>query len=175
MEAEFSIRKAAIDDAPAIAKVNYSTWLHTYLGLIQDSELDSLNLDSLTDQWRQNLEGESPRASTFVVINGESLVAYSRFYPSVDPEDDQNRVATIGSMYVSPEFQKRGIGRALMHTVLQAVKNNGFMEATLHVLTDNERARKFYEGLGWQMDLGAEIGGSTYQSAPKMRYRKILS
>lgn len=109
MESEFAIRDAVIEDAPAIARVNYLTWLHAYRGLIPDSELDSLDLEFLTEQWNQNLSLAKPRSSTLVVMNGESLIAYSRFYPSADPDDAQDQVATIGSMYVNPDFHSHNI------------------------------------------------------------------
>lgn len=109
MDSKFSIREAVIEDAPALASVNYLTWLHAYRGLIPDSELDSISLESLTDQWIQNLSTVNSRGNTLVALDCNSIVAYSRFYPSVDPDDDRDRVATIGSMYVYPEFQRIGI------------------------------------------------------------------
>ncbi len=172
MESEFAIREAVIEDAPAIARVNYLTWLHAYRGLIPESELDSLDLDFLTEQWNQNLTLANSRTSTFVVMNGESLIAYSRFYPSIDPDDDQDQVATVGSIYVNPDFQGRGVGRELMEVVLKAAKEHAFTEATLHVLAANKRAREFYENLGWESDLHADIGRSDEKTVPKVRYRK---
>lgn len=172
MDPEFTIRDAAIEDAPAIARVNYLTWLHAYRGVLPDSEIDSLNLDSLTDQWIQNLSAADSRSGTFVVMKGATLIAYSRFYPSVDPDDDQARVATIGSMYVDPEFQRRGVGRKLMGAVLEAAREREYAEGTLHVLTANKRAQEFYESLGWERDLDADIAGSADEGAPKVRYRK---
>ena len=174
MESEFAIRIAVIEDAPAIARVNYLTWLHAYRGLIPDSELDSLNLEVLTGEWRQNLNLSNPRGITHVVRNDESLIAYSRFYPSVDPDEDQGRVATIGSVYVSPDFQGRGIGRELIRAVLKAAGEQAFTEATLHVLVANKRAREFYENLGWERDMEADLGGSGEETGSKIRYRTSL-
>lgn len=172
MESEFTIREAILEDAWAIANVNYLTWLHAYRGLIPDSELDSLNLEALTDQWKQNLTVVSSLGITFVAMDSGSIVAYSRFYPSVDPDDDQIIVATIGSLYVNPEFERKGIGRKLMATILEAVKRHDFKEATLHVLVNNQRARRFYEHLGWEEDPEAVIGESDSGRVSKVRYRK---
>lgn len=169
-----SIRDAAIDDAQAIARVNYTTWLHTYRGILPDSEIDSLNLELLTDQWIQNLSVANSRSGTLVITEGMTLIAYSRFYPSVDSDDDQAKVATIGSMYVDPDFQRRGVGRKLMRAVLRAAKEHGYAEATLHVLTANKRAQEFYENLGWEKDLDTDIAGLTDETVPKARYRKNL-
>jgi len=173
-ESDFAFREATIEDAAEIARVNYLTWLHAYRGLIPDSELDSLNLESLTDRWKQNLDSANPRSGTFVVVNGDSVIAYSRFYPSVDPDDDQGQVATIGSMYISPEFWRKGIGRRLMATVLETAKSQDFTEATLHVLASNKRARDFYENFGWEVDIDPELDNSMSETVPKARYRKSL-
>ena len=174
MDSDFELREAAFEDAQALSRVNYSTWQHTYHGLIPDSELDSLNLELLTDSWKQNLSLRNPRTNTFVVSDNDLLIAYSRFYPSADPDDDPGRVATIGSMYVDPEFQRKGVGRTLMRVVLEAAKNHDFTEITLHVLAANERARRFYENLGWEEDLVADIEGSPEESVLKVRYRRKL-
>lgn len=172
MNSGFTIRDAKIEDALAIASVNYLTWLHAYRGIVPDSDLDSLNLESLIGQWKQNLSLADSRSSTFVAMKGETLIAYSRFYPSLDSDDDQARVATIGSMYVDPEFQRRGVGRKLMRAVLEAAKERDYTEMTLHVLTTNKRAHEFYENLGWQKDMDADIAGSVDETAPRVRYRK---
>lgn len=172
MNYEFTIRSASIEDALAIASVNYTTWLHAYRGILPDEEIESLNIDSLTDQWKQNLGIADSRSGTFVVMKGATLIAYSRFYPSVDPDDDQSRVATIGSMYVDPEFQHKGVGRKLMGAVLEAAIKREYKEGTLHVLAANKRAQEFYERLGWEKDSNADIAGSADQADLKVRYRK---
>jgi ribosomal protein S18 acetylase RimI-like enzyme len=175
MESDFGLREAVIDDAREIARVNYSTWHHTYHGLIPDSELDSLNLELLTDSWKQNLSLLNPRINTYVVLVSELLVAYSRIYPSADPDDNPDRVATIGSMYVDPKFQRRGIGRALMESVLKYAEGHDFAEVTLHVLEANESARNFYEHLGWEKDSVADMDGFLEERVPRVRYRRKLS
>lgn len=171
MDSKFAIRDAVIEDAPAIARVNYLTWSNAYRGIVPDSELDALNIDSLTELWSKNLNSVHSRGGCLVVVARGDLIAYSRFYPSEDSDDDPRRVVTIGSMYVNPESQRKGIGRQLMEEVLVAAKKHDYTEATLHVLTGNERARKFYEFLGWVADLDVIIGKSGDQTVPKMRYR----
>lgn len=172
MGTEFTIRAAKFDDASAIAKVSYLTWLHAYRGILPDAELDTLNLESVTNKWVQILGLTIPRAGTFVSINNESIIAYSRFYPSVDSDDDPSKVATVGSIYVHPDFQHQGVGRELMKEILEVAKNQGFMEVILHVLSTNERARRFYEFLNWELDVDAVIERTDGETVPKVRYRK---
>lgn len=101
----------------------------------------------------------------------KSTIAYTRFYPSVDIDDEPARVATIKSLYVLPSFQRQGVGRELMEAILKVAKAEFFEELTLHVLAANERARKFYEELDWTQDVNPNIKNSEGDLAPKVRYR----
>jgi hypothetical protein len=53
MDHIFTVRVAGVEDARAIANINLSSWLHAYRGIVPDTELDSMDVDSLTDQWKQ--------------------------------------------------------------------------------------------------------------------------
>lgn len=173
-DSEFEVRIAVAEDAGAIAQVNYSTWRHAYHGLIPKSEFDSLNIDLLTETWNQNLEKGDARSMTYVALEGDRLIAYSRFYPSTDSDYDPIHVATIGSIYVDPQFQARGVGRRLMDVVIDAARECDFTELTLHVLETNSAARVFYEKLGWNQDLEADFEEATEESVPKVRYRRRI-
>lgn len=172
---EFAIREAVFDDAPAIAQVSWLTWLHAYCRIIPDAELDVLNLESVTDKWVEILSQASLKGRTIVATKDESIIAYSRIYPSVDSDDDPDKVATIGSVYVHPDFQHYRVGRKLMEEILKVAKDQAFIGATLHALAANERARNFYESLGWKRDMDPVIEGADQKSTPKVRYRKDLA
>ena len=171
MGMEFEIRRAELDDVPAIALISYQTWPHTYRGMISEEKINSRTIETITETWKQILSLPLPKAGTLVAFHDESIIAYSRFYPSRDIDDDQDKVATIGSIYVLPAFQHQGVGRSLMQGILEIAKIQGFIEVTLHVLTANERARKFYEYLGWEQDLDPIIENSDEDPTPKVRYR----
>ena len=171
---ELLIRKATPEDASSIARVNYFSWMDAFRGLLPDSELDSLDIEILTNLWKHNLNADDSRSCTLVVLYKSVAVAYSRFYPSVDSDDDSALVATIGSSYVLPELQGRGIGNKLVSAVLLALKDHGFLEVTLHVLATNQRARNFYEHLSWAEDLELFLEQSEGESARKIRYRKRI-
>ena len=168
---KFEIRRAESDDVPAIALVSHQTWPHTYRGIISEEKIDSRTIEKITETWRQVLSLPLPKGCTLVALRNEAIIAYSRFYPSRDIDDDQDKVATIGSIYVLPVFQRQGVGRALMLWIVETAKNQGFIEVTLHVLAANERARKFYEYLGWEQDLDPIIENSDDDPTPKVRYR----
>ena len=84
---------------------------------------------------------------------------------------DTALVATIGSIYVHPEFQHHGVGRSLIKKISRAAKVQGLKGVTLHVLVANERARSFYQYLGWEEDLDPAIEGLDQTTTQKVRYR----
>lgn len=51
----------------------------------------------------------------------------------------------LEQLYVDPEAQSRGVGRAL----LEAVKSRNTAGLMLHVFTRNTRARQFYDAAGF--------------------------
>lgn len=168
------IRRATIKDVQQLAKVNLDSWTEAYRHLLPDIELDALTPETLTETWHQHLTNSLSRSDTWVVTEFNSVLAYSRFYPSVDSDDDPEKVATIGSIYVLPDLWRKGLGGRLISVVLDAIKKYGFTEATLHVLAGNQRARRFYERGGWVLHPQNSISNIMEGSAPKLRYRKRL-
>ncbi len=81
----------------------------------------------------------------------------------------------IWAIYVDPEAQRRGVGRALMAAATRGLADRGFREAVLWVFEANAPARAFYERLGWAPDGAAKplaIGGAT---PIELRYRRRLA
>lgn len=58
--------------------------------------------------------------------------------------------ANIASMYVLPQYRKRGIGRNLMIEALRNIKERAIIEQVyLSVSKDNIQANKLYNSLGF--------------------------
>lgn len=56
------------------------------------------------------------------------------------------------AIYALPAAWGSGVGPALMAAALGALRTGGFATASLWVLEDNPRARRFYEREGWRSD-----------------------
>ncbi|MBI3633633.1 MAG: GNAT family N-acetyltransferase [Candidatus Vogelbacteria bacterium] len=59
--------------------------------------------------------------------------------------------ATIESIVVDPEYRGLGIGRAIMHTLLEIAKQKGAKTVTLTSNPTRQRARKLYRDLGFKL------------------------
>jgi len=70
----------------------------------------------------------------------------------------------IGAVYVRERFHRRGIGNALMQSVMEYLRGAGSMYATLTVSADNVAARKLYERFGFavcgQLERELNVDGS---------------
>ena len=64
---EYSIRRATLADAAALAQVHETTWRETYIGLMSEQMLDAHTADARTEAWRRILSGETGYLATTYV------------------------------------------------------------------------------------------------------------
>ena len=69
--------------------------------------------------------------------------------------------AYIYGFRIRPEFRNHGIGRMMMHTIEDDLKDRGFRQVTLNVGQDNPDAQRFYDRLGYIV-LGSDPGDWSY-------------
>ena len=80
--------------------------------------------------------------------DGETYLAFE--------DDEAVGVVSVGdgvlqTLYVMPELWGRGIGSTLHDLALERLREANVQEARLWTLTDNQRARAFYEKRGWSL------------------------
>lgn len=185
------VRTATVADAEGIARVHVASWQWAYRGLLNDSFLDSMDVDERIASWKRQLETRMPtyqaqssdRAKnfvearipfeTFVADDNSELVGFARCGVSRDDDHDDS-VGEVYAIYLAESAVGKGLGRELMDLCFQHFKAHDAASASVWVLTDNPRARKFYEAAGMRFD-GTEnditIDG---QTLPHMRYARQL-
>ena len=117
--------------------------------------------------------------NTLVVTAGEEIVGTSsycerrpfdvRFDKSffsdrktVKKDERTKDWGEIVSIYFLPQYMGKGHGMLLMQAVLGELRKTGYQNCCLWVLEENERARHFYEKIGFVPDgayMEQEIGG----------------
>jgi GNAT superfamily N-acetyltransferase len=145
-----TIRPATVADALAIAEVHVHSWQWAYRGLIPDDYLDRLSIQRGAEVHTQRLAIETG-GRTWVADQEGQVIGFATTGPSRDP-DASPRTAEIGAMYLRREAAGTGVARALFVHAIQDLWQRGYEEATLWVLDNNARARKFYEKVGWFPD-----------------------
>ncbi|MCR4665843.1 MAG: ribosomal protein S18-alanine N-acetyltransferase [Desulfovibrio sp.] len=83
-----------------------------------------------------------PSFAAFGLYSGEMLVAYISFYHVVDEME-------ILNLAVLPEERRKGHGRLLLSTALQAGRKMGIRKVWLEVREHNVPARALYASLGF--------------------------
>jgi len=105
---------------------------------------DGVGLDKDTDT--------KPRTSLYLQRNpGLSFVALDkkRIVAAVLCGHDGRR-GYMHHLAVSRDYQKTGIGRALVERVLGKLRQIGIRKCNIHVFDSNEKAKDFYKSLGWE-------------------------
>lgn len=145
MERSFAmiIRKAALKDAAGIAKVHVESWQTTYKGIIPNTYLQQLNEHNREKLWQRNI----PEQIVYVAENNQrDIIGFSSGgmersgkYPPYKGE--------LYAVYILKEYQRRGIGQALLTPLVNELIARQLHAMVVIVLADNP-SRFFYEKLG---------------------------
>ncbi len=157
------IRAATPADAEAVARVHVRTWQVAYAHVFSPERLAKVSVEGSAAQWR-----EWPP----LVAEIEGIVVG---FVSVGASSGGDADGELFALYVDPDDWGSGIGRALITAGEQRLRDLGHRDATLWVMEDNPRARRFYERAGWYHDLARRSIAVLDLEVPEMRYRKQIN
>jgi GNAT superfamily N-acetyltransferase len=160
------VRRASADDAEGIARVQERGWQIAYRHVFPVTELDRGGFIQVA-RWRERLARPPAGWSTFVVERDGDLIGFA----SVGPSRDERGIGELYAIYVDPDDWSTGAGRALIEAAERQLASE-YGQATLWVLEENPRARRFYEDAGWQADGSRKAEERWGVRAPEVRYRK---
>src|SRR5947209_6669836 len=137
------LRVATVDDAPVLAELQRRAALTAY-GDIFPPEAPSPTFERLLCRWQSWLESGS--LTGFVAeLAGEPVGVV---LAGADPVEVS--MGHLARMYVAPDRWGHGIGGSLHAIAVDHLRGAGYTEGTLWVLEGNQRARSWYERLGWR-------------------------
>lgn len=167
-----ALREARVGDAAVLADIHIAAWRAAYRGLMPDAYLAALSLEERTKMWTSVLVRPSPAKSVIAEIGG-AAAGWCRFGPTRD--QDAQDVAEIYAINIHPQYWRCGAGRALCDHALREAAAREHTAMTLWVLRDNQRARRFYECIGFAPD-GAQKTDTQLIGSPlhDLRYRKDI-
>lgn len=169
----WAVRLATPDDAEAIESVRIATWKACYRGIVPDAYLDALSVQSSrVTRLRTGIE-RADVGGSLVAVAGSRIIGMGFAGP---PEDDQLPEGTgeVFAVYVLPDWQGRGVGRALLERLTSGLGALGYRAAILWTLRDRSATRRFYESNGWELD-GAEDSLDLQGPVHLVRYARDLS
>ena len=177
------IRPGSAADAPAIVQVRRESWYAAYSAIIAPSIIDRATATGGSaanpPSYRRTLvavAGEQPAVVGYASFGPERIVASPQPALSAPPGGQPaagpaarvgagpltpaGRTGEVGelyALYLLPTWWSAGVGRALMTSVLDALRGDRYRRVVLWVLADNARARRFYGRAGFTVDGGTNI------------------
>lgn len=142
------------DDRNKISSVYEQSWKTAYRGIVPDDYLDSIP----AGRWASKVD--NPSWHTLVCLEDGQIIGTSSFCES--RFDVFEGYGEIISIYLLPEYVGKGCGRQLMERALSELRKQGYTKTFLWVLEENNRARAFYEKMGFTISdksIVSNIGG----------------
>lgn len=138
-----TIRRAAPEDAEALAHLHIDVWDDAYTGLMPQGILDDrrAKVAERVSRWREIL-GQNP--DVFLAEAEDGLIGFAAVGRGEDNDVDID--LELKSLYVRATWWGTGVGYALFETAL------GDRAAYLWVPASNARAIRFYERQGFRLD-----------------------
>lgn len=171
-----TVRPARPADADAVGEIHVASWQVGYAGQMPGEYLDGLSIADRQRTWRQRLQHPTGQSRTVVVEADREVAGFSLFGPSRD-DDAGDGTAELYAIYLHPRHWGRGLGRVLDDHIFTALQTQGYRLVTLWVLATNNRARGFYERMGWHVEgrTKTETIGNTGVTLDEIRYRRVLA
>ncbi len=150
MSLKLTIRRASLSDARGIAEVHVETWRSTYAGILPDHVMVNMTVEGKASAWRASIAQQGPREAVLTARvsqtgDGGDIVGFASCGPQGGSRvTDRGEVHTL---YVLPDWQEQGIGRALLCGCFRVLRAAGMKSALVWVLTDNP-SRFFYQAMG---------------------------
>lgn len=170
------IREATVEDSRGMARVRVDTWKTSYRGFIASDHLDSLSDADSETRFRQSMTVPGTDERFFVADEGGDITGFVIFGP-------ERAVAALDrgeiyALYVRPEKQGTGTGRALFRAAASSLLEAG-MRSLLVWTLENGPSAGFYEHFGGTSAClkNVEIGNESYSHMAYCwsDYRAIIS
>jgi ribosomal protein S18 acetylase RimI-like enzyme len=164
-----TIRRATPDDAVAVATIQVHGHRFAYRGILPQPESDDEWIAGRTRAWAPQLAPEHER-HTFVAERDGAIIGFV----TVGPAEHAPDVGHLFALYLEPDVIGSGVGSALCAAGEADLRARGFSAATLWVLEENARARRFYERRGWSFDGTRNDSMRDGQLRHEIRYGRAL-
>ena len=147
MTGDVTLRAAAPDEAPALARLARDSFAETFGHLYAPADLAAFLRGHTTAAWADILA--SARDAVRVVAADGALVGYARIGPTKLPMVVEAGAIELRQFYLLTPAQGRGLADRLMAWVLAEARRRDAPALYLSVFEDNARARRFYARHGF--------------------------
>jgi ribosomal protein S18 acetylase RimI-like enzyme len=150
MESEFIIQKAEERDIHYLSVFACRTFADTFRGTCSDSDLENF-LNSTYAPEILLKEWKDPLSEVWLIKRKEELAGYIKLnFHAVLPKPQTGTGMEIQRLYIDKKFFGQGLGKKLMQFAEGYARKLGEDVLWLGVWEFNEKAKNFYEKLGFQ-------------------------
>jgi ribosomal protein S18 acetylase RimI-like enzyme len=142
------VRLARANDAAAIARIDVEAWRAAYAGILPQRLLVEMSERRRRAAWGMTLQREPGLVLVAAVEPDGPVAGFGSFGRRRD--GDPAFAGEIFTLYVAPDRQDRGVGRALLHGMFERLLRMRHDSALVWVLRANP-SRFFYERLGGRL------------------------
>ena len=135
------VREATTEDAKRVAEINVIGWHTAYKGLVPDDFLANMPFDE--DIIRRTADRIQEHEYYVAEVDDHVVGFASLEYP-------EEKVVEIMALYIHPDFQKKGVGSALVNYICQHKKDAGYNRLVLWTIK-NGPSVGFYQKQGLQL------------------------
>lgn len=143
-------RTARPDDAAALAELGAATFVDTFGHLYQPDDLALFLTSHTPDAWAKELA--DPAFAVRIAEQGGRMVGYAKLGPPHLPFEPRGEAAELRQLYVLDEHKGAGVARTLIDWVIDQARDRRADHLYLSVFTENHRARRFYEKIGFEAE-----------------------
>ena len=145
---EVRYRDATPGDAELMTQLGRRTFTETFGHLYTPENLAAFLLTHNPEQWHRELS--DPAFAVRLAEAGREAAAYAKLGPPSLPFEPRGRAIELRQFYVLKPWHGAGVSRQLMAWALEQARARRAEELYLSVFVDNHRARRFYDGYGFE-------------------------
>ena len=162
------IREANDRDIELIVNLYIENWKKTYVGLLPDKFLNSLNIIDGVKKWKEYLIKE--KHMIFVAYEDEKFLGFS----ACKEDDEIEHCWYLDSLHVSEASRGKGIGTMLINTVGHYAYTTGYECMSICIVKGNDNAKRLYEKLGAKhYKYFVDYFGDTKSNSEKLIWGKL--
>lgn len=146
-----------LEDALEVAKIHTFSWQHAYKGIVEQRFLDSIDLEERRLGWKRGIENDVPPSVRIVAEYDGIVIGFASGLENRKKTEMPHCDAELWAIYVQPEHFDKGAGKALLSSFKAELHLLGMKNLCIWALTENKRARRFYESQGGILRSSREI------------------
>ncbi len=140
---DMKIEKAQIEDSRNIVEINIKEWKNTYKGIFPDKYLENLS-----EKEEESMKKCKNKINEYIVCKiNDQVVGFLRFGKNKKGYNDN--YAEIYALYIDKDYQRKGIGTALINFAFENLKLN-YKYVLISTLVQND-ANLFYKKIGGKL------------------------